>query len=101
MTYTLAPTRTKQPAEVRKITFDFATKLNTGDAVATVVGNALEVAAGLTASAPSIVGATVTALVSGGLATNALGYKVSCRVTTTLGETLELDVYVRVADGVN
>lgn len=90
-------TRLKQPAEVRKITFDFTSKLATGDAVAAVVGNALEAGAGITVSAPTLTGNKVTALVSGGSST----HRISCRVTTTLGETLELDVDVRVVDGEN
>lgn len=95
-----APTRFKQAAEVRTITFDFGTKLNTGDAVASVVGGALEVATGITASPPSVVLNKVTSLISGG-SVSLTGYRISCRVTTTQGETLELDVNVRVADGVN
>ena len=45
----------------------------------------------------SIVGNKVTALVSAGTDK----HRISCRVTTTLGETLELDVDVRIADGEN
>lgn len=91
-----APTRVKQPGESRTITFDFASKLNTGDAVATVVGNALE-ATGITVGAPTLTGNKVTALVSGGTSV----HRISCRVTTTLGETLELDVDIRIAEGEN
>lgn len=97
MTY--APVRVKQPAEVRTITFDFTSKLVDGDSVNGIVGNALVAAAGITVGAPSRTGNTVTALVSGGAVTST--YRISCRVTTTLGETLELDVDVRVAAGEN
>ena len=96
-----APTRIKQVGEVRTITFDFTDKLNSGDSVAAVVGGALEVASGLTATAPSILANKVTAKLSGGAVTVVQGYRVSCRVTTTQGETLELDVTIRVLDGWN
>lgn len=95
-----APTRFKQPGEARKITFDFTSKLAPGDAVSAVVGGALAAAAGITVSAPSISGNKVTALVSNGTETTG-PYRISCRVTTTLGETLELDVDIRVVDGEN
>lgn len=98
----LAPTVYKQVAEVRTITFDFEgppRKLLTGDSVSAVVGGALTADSGITAGAPSVVGNTVTALISGG--TEGTSYSISCRVTTTLGETLELDVNVYVADGEN
>lgn len=91
-----APTRVKQAGEVRTITFDFTTKLAAGDTIASVVGGALE-ATGITVSAPSIVGQKVTALVSRGSAK----HRVSCRVTTVQGETLELDADVHVKDGEN
>ena len=94
-----APTRVKQAGEVRTITFDFTNKLLPGDSVATVVGGVLEAAAGITAGAPSLVSPRVTALISTG--TVGTTYRISCRVTTTLGETLELDVDIRVADGEN
>ena len=68
-----APTIVKQAGEARIITFDFTNKLALGDTIASVVGGVLE----------------------------ATGIRISCRVTTTLGETLELDVDVRIADGEN
>jgi hypothetical protein len=96
----ITPVRWKQPAEVRTITFDFASKLITGDAVASVVGNALDVEpAGITASEPTFVANRVSALLSGGTIDST--YRVACRVLTTLGETLELDVDIEVLDGAN
>lgn len=94
-----APTRIKQAGEARTITFDFASKLNTGDSVASVVGNALTAAAGITAGAPTITGNKVTALISSGTADTT--YRISCRVLTALGETVELDVDIRIVDGEN
>lgn len=91
-----APTRTMQSREARYITFDFSTKLAPGDSVAAVV--AVEAAAGITVSAPSLVGANVTALLSG---PSLAKHLISCRVTTAQGETLELDAVVRVAEGEN
>ena len=91
-----APTIVKQAGEARTVTFDFTNKLQAGDTIATVVGGALE-ATGITVSAPSIVGSKVSALVSAGTDK----HRISCRVTTTQGEMLELDVDVRIADGEN
>jgi len=95
---TTAPTMFKQVAEARTVTFNFGSKVNTGDTVSAVV--AVDAAAGITAAAGVIVGNKVTSLISGGTISST-PYRVSCRVTTTQGETLELDVNVRVADGVN
>lgn len=97
MSYT--PQRSKQPNEARYLPFDFGSKVASGDAVSAVVGSALIVPSGITAGAPSISGNIVTALVSGGTALTS--YRISCRVTTTLGETLELDVDLYVAEGIN
>lgn len=94
---TTAPTRWKQVAEVRTVTFNFSTKMITGDTVATVVS--ITATTGITASAPSLVPPRVTVSITGGTANQT--YRISCLVTTTLGETLELDVNIRVADGVN
>lgn len=94
-----APTRVKQAAEARTITFDFTNKLISGDSVLAVVGGAVTADTGITVSAPSIVGQTVTILASGG--TDGSTYRIDCAVTTALGETLELDVDLRVADGEN
>lgn len=92
----VTPFRFKQPGEERLVTFDYTTKLLAGDSIASVV--ALD-PAGLTASGTSIVGATVTVLISGG--TDGVSYRVSCRVATAQGETLELDVDMEVVDGAN
>lgn len=92
------PTRTKQPAEARKITFDFGSKLASGDTVSAV--SSITADAGITTTGQTLSGNKVTTLVSGG--TEGIApYRISCRVTTTLGETLELDVDVRVAEGEN
>lgn len=94
------PTVYKQVGEARVMTFDFGSKMNTSDTVTAVVGGALDSPVGITVSAPTITGNKVSALISGGSITNT-PYRISCRVTTSQGETLELDVNVRVADGVN
>lgn len=94
---TTAPTHFKQVAEARTVTFNYGTKMNTGDTVSAVVG--ITSTAGITVSAPVLATPRVTALVSGGTVNTT--YRLSCLVTTTQGETLELDVNLRVADGVN
>jgi hypothetical protein len=95
----VTPRKWKQPAEVRIVTFDFTSKLNTGDSVTAIVGNALDTPAGITASAPTLNGNKVTAFLSGGAQDQT--YRVACRVTTQQGETLELDVDIEVMDGAN
>ena len=92
-----APTLTKQAAEVRTVTFDFTDKLLSGDSVSAL--STIEAATGITCSAGTLLSNAVTTLVSSGTAGNT--YRISCRVTTTLGETLELDVNLVVADGQN
>ena len=100
----MAPVEWKQLREVRTVTFDFTTKLIEGDAVATIVGNVLIVdpaggTAPLVATAPQRVVNVVTSRLSGG--TVGARYRVSCLVTTTGGETLELDMILGVAEGAN
>ena len=85
----------KQPAEVIEYFFDFTPALNTGDTInaktysnvvnvlGTVAGDSVPTFGTFTISAST--GASVP--ISGGLDTYT--YKVTIRVTTTLGETLE------------
>lgn len=89
------PIRTKQPAEIRTLTFDFGFKLASG---ATLTGSAtVTVPAGLThVGSPTVGTKTVTIQVSGG--TLGQTYPVSVRCGATNGDILELDVLVRVAD---
>lgn len=90
-------THYKQVAEARNVRFNYGTKMNVTDTVSAVVG--ITAPGGITVSAPVLATPLVTALVSGGTVNTT--YRLSCLVTTTQGETLELDVNVRVADGVN
>lgn len=86
------PTRRKQSTEKRTLTFDFGDKLAVGDTVTTVAS--LTAAAGLTITVGTVVDNTVTCQVSGGSDGN--DYLVQCRVNTTGGDILELDVTVEV-----
>ena len=92
----VTPVVWKQPGEARVVTFDFASKLNTGD---TVTAIASLLAPGLTVTAQLRTGNKVSALLAGGTIDET--HRVNCRVTTTQGETLELDVDVEVLDGAN
>jgi len=88
------PIRTKQPDEIRSLTFDFRAKLPAG---VTLSGNPTTFGdAGITVGLGTIIGKTVTLQVSGG----ELGhdYKVTVRVDATNGDHVELDVIVKVRE---
>jgi len=101
----LAPERVKQSTETRTLSFDFLgdgygasnCKLKTNDTVASV--NGVTADTGLVVGAPSLLTSVVTVQVSSGVA--GTRYWVSCNVTTTDGDILELDCYVVVDDHQN
>lgn len=91
------PARQKQPTEVRTLTFDFSTKLATGDAL---TGTAtITVDTGITAAGTTRSGNTVTTRISSG--TDAEDYRVECSCATTGGDTLELAVTIEVRADAN
>lgn len=95
-----SPTRPKQPGEERVIPFEFADKLRTGDSIsAPSVAGSITAESGITVGAPQQSGTLVLCLASGG--TDGQNYRVSCRITTTNGEKLELDVIIQVREGAN
>lgn len=84
--------RTKQPDETRTLTFEFSDKLATGDALtgaATITADT-----GLTVAGATVSGTTVTCQVSGGA--HGSNYNVSCKMSTTQGDVLELDALIAV-----
>lgn len=90
----LLPVRVKQPDEIRTLTFDFARKRVPGTTLSAPV---LLAEAGLTVvGSPSIAEALVIGQISGG--TLGSTYKVTCRVTASNADVLELDVNIRVAE---
>ena len=93
------PNRIKYEGEARKLTFNFTSKLATGDAL---TGSAtVSASPGITVGVPSSDLATglVTVLVSGGQINSE--YTVRCQHDTVNGETLILTVTVEVQDDVN
>jgi hypothetical protein len=91
------PERTKTPLEARALTFEFSDKLAPGD---TLTGSAtITPATGITAAGTLVTGTKVNTRLSGG--TDGRDYLVTCRIGTTLGDTLELDVLLLVRAGVN
>ena len=91
------PVRQKKPAEVRTITFDFGTKLASGDSL---TGSAtVTVPSGLTAASPVRSGNEVNVRLSGG--TDASDYTVKCSCATTNGDTLQLSMLVEVRENAN
>lgn len=95
-----SPTRPKQPGEARVIPFEFADKLGTGDSIsASSVAGSITADAGITVAAPQQSGTLVLCKVSAG--TDGQNYRISCKITTTLGEILELDVIIQVREGAN
>lgn len=82
----------KRPVEVKEYAFDWRAKLAlVGDAISSAIPTA---ETGITLSAPSTAGGYVWFTLSGG--TSGVTYKVECLVTTTGGETLYDEGYVRV-----
>ena len=90
----LLPVRVKQPDEIRTLTFDFTHKKVPG----TTLASPLVIAeSGLTVvGAPTLADPLVMGQVSGG--TLGVTYKVTCRVTASNGDVLELDVLIRVVE---
>jgi hypothetical protein len=91
------PTRYKQPAEIRTLTLEFADKLATGDSLTGTP--TVQAETGLIAGAPVISGTKVLVQLSGGI--DGSRYGVSCQVSTTQGDLLELDVLIQVDSRVN
>lgn len=97
-----APIRIKQKEEARTITFEFADKLNTGDYIPSPVNITITSDSGITTSTPQLDGnppTLVSTRIGGGV--EGFTYKVSCIVITQQGDILELDVNIKIKDGVN
>ena len=91
------PVRYKQPGEARSITLDFGTKLAAGDTISSVTLTADE---GVVTTTPQLEnGRLVTTRVSGGVADS--DYVLHALASTTMGDTLALDLVVAVREGVN
>jgi hypothetical protein len=86
-----------QPEEKRTLSFDFTSKLKAGDAAASVNAGYPKADAGLTLSAPSLVGNVVSMQVSVSSAAPPNRYNVACQITTVSGDILELDCFVRIS----
>ena len=86
---------TKQPSESLGLYIEFADKLASGDSLSTVI-SVTESTGDITIGVPSIVGTKVLATYAGG--TSGTLYTIEATVTTTDGETLEVDVYLLVSD---
>lgn len=93
----MIPARQKQPTESRSQTFDFSDKLSPGDTVLSITS--VLVPSGITATAGTLVGNTVTVRFSGGAA--GTDYLAQVRVTTTNGDILELDCTIEVREDAN
>ncbi len=101
---TSAPTQTwtKQPDEIRIITFTFASELVTGDTLtgAATIDTPTATLAGVTGvptvGVPAQTTTTVSALISAG----DLGaqYVTACRCGTTLGDTLVIPVFLEIRE---
>ena len=86
---------TKQPAENRLFDFDFAGKMRTGETISTVV-SVVAAPSGLTVGATAFSGQVAQVRLSGG--TDQTEYILTCKVTTSAGNTLELDGLLWVED---
>lgn len=93
-------TTTKQPREVRNYALDLSEALMAGDAVVSATAEVLclknETDTDLTATVESTSSSAVQLVVSGG--TGGENYKVSVLTTTSLGETLEDEIMIRVRE---
>ncbi len=85
----------KQPTESRLYDIDFTSRLATGDTI-TAVTSVSTAQAGLTIGAPTFTTTAAQARISSG--TTLVLYKITAIVTTVGGDTLELDIYLRVED---
>jgi hypothetical protein len=87
----------KQPSENRLYDMDFAANLRSGDSIASVVSVTSDQADDtLVIGAASISGSRIQFRLSGGVA--GLTHKITAKVQTTLGDSLEGEGYVKVAD---
>ena len=85
----------KQPAESRLYDFDFSGKMRTGETIATVV-SVVATPSGLTVGATSFSGQVAQVRLSGGTADT--DYKLTCKVTTSASNTLEIDGRLKVEE---
>ena len=87
--------QTKQPAESRLYDLDFGGLMRTGETIS-AVSSVTSTPSGLTVGATSISGQTVQVRLSSG--TTATEYLITCRVTTSVSDTLELEGRLWVED---
>ena len=85
----------KQPSEAKVYSIEFADQLATGDSLSAIT-SITESTGDITIAGETIVGTLVQATFSGG--DNGTTYHIECIVTTDSGETIEVDVYLRVLD---
>lgn len=95
MTTIAADTCVKQPSESRGYSINFVNLLASGDSLASVISVSAS-PAGLTLGSASTSGTSVQFTISGGAA--GVSYRIEAIVTTTLGETIEGDGVLVVAD---
>lgn len=86
----------KQPAESRLYDFDFSGKMRTGATIATVVSVTVLPASGLDVGATAFSGQIAQVRLTVG--TTGVEYLLTCKVTTSDGDTLELDGRLWVED---
>ncbi len=86
---------TKQPSESRLFDFDFGGKMATGETVTAVV-SVVSTPSGLTVGATSFSGMIAQVRLSAG--TDQVEYLLTCKVTTSAANTLELDGLLFVAE---
>lgn len=86
----------KQPSETKIFDIEFADQLATGDSLSAIASGPTDQASVLTITGESITGTKVRAMYSGGV--DGTTYHIVTTVTTTNGETLEVDVYLSVVD---
>jgi hypothetical protein len=85
----------KQPGETKILFIEFSDYLDTGDSLSSIT-SVLESTSTLTIASTSITGTKVQGTYSGGV--DGTLYSIVATVVTTNGETLEVDVYLRVLD---
>ena len=85
----------KQPSEAKVYSIEFADQLATGDSLSAIT-SITESTGDITIAGETIVGTLVQATFSGG--DNGTTYHIECIVTTSDGETIEVDVYLSVLD---
>ena len=86
---------TKQPSEARVLYIEFSAKLASGDSLSSIT-SVTEATSTITIASTAISGTKVQGTYSGG--SDKSTYHIVAIVVTTLGETLEADVYLRVID---